>query len=604
MHKLNVLLILSLVGSIQMNLTKLSLPKTDIVHTASGLILHYLSEYVPANNIVSFTVSIPMVTDMCYLIPIAAKKKIPQCSPQADNRDTSKKLNGAQIYNRYLQNTATLFRRRRFITDIISIGIGSAALSLSAVNTVQISNLRTEVQNMASALNSFSQTADTHSSQIRHLSEGQLKIANELNYTQAALNRTIDLVNEHADVIKTHANAMKALTLTAIFFNNRLSSFIHAVETHFIHTSIENILSNKLNLQFIHHKDMPQVIELIIQATNVSLDEAALSLSPIELITNLLVRQTIDFIPKNNSQSTNEGEAIGYLVFSSFFAAPSPSQRPFTLYELIPMPFNHQQQRVQLAQMPSVIGIEPNTLQFIRWSKTEAETCHFNAMSSCRETPAIRKDLTDDCLYQILMDAPLEACRVEPNAEQVFVHRVGKHWAISTNKSTRCHPVEISNTETQKMTKNEEIILPPVALITTVDTTSLACDHFFLPALPLQIGSSISIIENMTMDPIAANLIDLHSRISNNSHWAKLPYIPSNMQAIIDFISLTSTERNNHLNWHAQSNHPATWISIFVLVMITMILIHYLYRKKNPKQSNMNVSLPPLHELKEFVNSK
>ena len=184
MKKLSFLSILCLVGTIQINLAELALPKTDIVHTASGLILHYLSEYVPANNIVSFTVSIPMVTDMCYLIPIASKNKIPQCSPQPDERNTSKKLNGEQIYHRYLQNTAILYRRRRFITDIISIGIGSAALSLSAVNTVQISNLRTEVQNMASALNSFSQTADTHSSQIHQLSEGQLKIAHELNYTQ------------------------------------------------------------------------------------------------------------------------------------------------------------------------------------------------------------------------------------------------------------------------------------------------------------------------------------------------------------------------------------------------------------------------------------
>lgn len=53
----------------------IKLPKTNIVHTTSGLVLQYLSEYKPANRIVTFTVAIPMVSDTCYLIPISSMKK-------------------------------------------------------------------------------------------------------------------------------------------------------------------------------------------------------------------------------------------------------------------------------------------------------------------------------------------------------------------------------------------------------------------------------------------------------------------------------------------------------------------------------------------------
>jgi hypothetical protein len=62
---------------------------------------------------------------------------------------------------------------------------------------------------------------------------------------------------------------------------------------------------------------------------------------------------------------------------------------------------------------------------------------------------------------------------------------------------------------------------------------------FFLPGLPTKVGRKISLIQNETINPIEEELIDLHSIINNNTHWAKLPYIPSNMQARIDFINNT-----------------------------------------------------------------
>ena len=100
-------------------------------------------------------------------------------------------------------------------------------------------------------------------------------------------------------------------------------------------------------------------------------------------------------------------------------------------------------------------------------------------MSSCRETPPIRKDWMDNCIYQILTDSNLTSCRTELYSDPVFVHRVGQHWVVTTKNSTKCHLNTISDSEQHKIIDNDEITLRPVALITTMSTNSLTCDQFY-----------------------------------------------------------------------------------------------------------------------------
>ena len=174
-------------------------------------------------------------------------------------------------------------------------------------------------------------------------------------------------------------------------------------------------------------------------------------------------------------------DIIEKLIFTSFCAAIDQNQPSFSIYELVPIPFKHGPNRVRLAQMPAYVGIDSKTSQFLRWSKEEAKFCNFELMSSCRETPAIRKDLEDNCLYQILTDSPLTSCRIEGFTDSIFIHRIGQHCAISTNTTTKCHSVKIFDMEQHMITNNEEITLPPVALITTMNSETLACDKFSLP---------------------------------------------------------------------------------------------------------------------------
>ena len=465
---------------------------------------------------------------------------------------------------------------------------------------IRLSNLKNEVKASTNSLRNMDQSLETHRAQILHLTEGQLKLAQELNNTQLALNRTMELVNEYSTILRNHETALKTITSMTIFLSNRLTAFVHSVETHFIHKSIEDILSNKLNLRFIHHKDLPKIIELVTQATNISFDKSNNSIPMVELITRLLVQQRIDFIPTKTLEPMPNGLLIGKLMFTSFFATPSKDQDPFSIYELVPIPFNRGKNRVRLAQMPAYLGLEPKSRQFIRSSKEEAASCNFILMSSCRETPPIRKDWEDQCLYQILTNSKLIACRTELYPGPVFVHRIGRYWAVSTNVSTKYHSVTISDSDQHQIIDNDVINLPPVVLITTMDTNSLTCDRFFLPGLPVKIGPTVNVIQNVTTNPVSQDLIDLQSMLSNDTHWAKLPYIPSNIQAIIDFISSTPNPipMENTKQWTENSVSIITIVIATAVVALLVVLIYYIHAKKS-KSTNVTITIPSMKSLQD-----
>ena len=164
------------------------------------------------------------------------------------------------------------------------------------------------------------------------------------------------------------------------------------------------------------------------------------------------------------------------------------------------------------------------------------------------------KNLEDTCIYQVLSDIPLKACRIEPYPDLVFVRKIGHYWAISTNSSTKCHSADIPDSGQYKVMNNHAIILPPTALITTKDSTALSCDLFYLPGLPIQSNQKMFLYQNATVNLINEELIDIHSFIDNNTNWDKLPYIPSHIQTIIDFITNT-TQPPEILFWGQFKTH-------------------------------------------------
>lgn len=498
-------------------------------------------------------------------------------------------------------NVTSKTRVKRALPVIIAIGAGIAAGFLAVVNLIQAANLRSEVKTMENTLKNLNQATLSNQAQILHLSKGELKLGAELNNTQNALNRTIDVVNQHAGILRQHEDALRIVVSQTAFLSTRLAAVVLAVETYFIHTSIEKILSNELNLLFVHQHDISKVVDSVLQAMNITGDELGTSLPTIDIITRLLVRQQIDFLQSTTAESANDTSIIGKLMFTSFFAAPNKKQTPFAVYELIPIPFNQDGKRLRLAQMPAYLGINSESRQFIRWSKEEAAACDFVQMTTCRESPVKRKETEDDCIYQLLTDAKLEDCRVERFADKLFVRRVGQYWAVSTINATKCHTVTTPEIEQHVLHENEEIIIPAMALITTMNKKALSCDRFTLPGVPVTSGEPIQLIYNESVNPLKKDLLDLQAALANESHWEKLPYFSSELQAVIDYIKNTPKTpiRDDFLNWREHTSFYGTLIMIGLITAVGIVLLYYIRTKKSVG-TNINITMPSMKTLQNL----
>lgn len=677
----HILIIINMVSITHiLGLVKFTIPKTDVVHPKSGLVLHYLSEYHPANKIITFTVILPMYLDMCYLIPYEAMGKIAVCNAQEavireireirkkiqDKRSLQTRLDEMKRNNTILikqqeaeRNKTELFvkmsrritptiqsrvtfslktkptttfkttrtstvtkttprrnytnlskyslshisypRKKRTVPAILAIGAGIASTAISAVNLIQMGNMKAQMREVKESLQALHlATVDNHA-QLFHLHEGQFKLAQQLGNTQNALNKTIDLVNRHSDILRVHAEALRVAVTQTKLLRDKLATAEQAMESHFIHESIEHILSNKLNLFFVHHQDMPRVIREISRAMNLSVNEFRTVIPMVEIITRLFVRQQIDFAPMPKIAQLEKGVIVGKMIFTSYFAAPARDQDPFSIYESVAIPSNKGKRRVQLAKMPAYLGMEHKSQQFIRGSKEEAATCDFEVMPSCRESPVRRKDYEDDCIHQILTDSILKDCRIESFPDKVFIRQVGQHWAISTYNQSKCHAVPSNDLDEHLLVDNEEVTLPETALITVKNEKALVCDRFIIPKTPTKVGTPINLIYNESISPSYKVLINLQEALENETNWLKLPYITSDMQEVMDFISNTpkSVATNNFKIW---GDHPLSLTMITIigtLILVIIVLVFFIYRRKKMGgiTNRITIAMPTMKEL-------
>ena len=165
---------------------------------------------------------------------------------------------------------------------------------------------------------------------------------------------------------------------------------------------------------------------------------------------------------------------------------------------------------------------------------------------------------------------------------------------MSTQHKSKCHSITQLDTDQQRIHNNKEIEIPPVALITVINTTSLSCDRFYLPGLPVEKGTPISLIQNLTMELLDQELVDIHSIIGNNTHWAKLPYIPPDLQTVLDFILKDPKPPSTitHTQW---LQHPFSFITILLGAAIALFTVNIYYvRSKKNKTPNITIALPTL----------
>ena len=124
------------------------------------------------------------------------------------------------------------------------------------------------------------------------------------------------------------------------------------------------------------------------------------------------------------------------------------------------------------------------------------------------------------------------------------------------------------------VTPNREIDLPPIALIPADNETAWSCDHFFLPATKITGNKSLSIMTNAQMNTVESEIINLHETITNDTHWEKIPYIPTNMRNILDFITRTQSMPISNSKTRGNQDWTTSFLIVLTVATSTLILMY------------------------------
>ncbi|CAF1381703.1 unnamed protein product [Rotaria magnacalcarata] len=341
-----------------------------------------------------------MTTEVCHLLPLSHAANIPSCN-------------------------VTTQRHKRSRFRLISLGVGVISMGLSIANSIQMLNLQEQVEMVENTLSELSQTMQIHEAKLAKIQQNQIKIAEQLQVTQHAINDIIPVLDSHSQALNTLKTDIERLHI-----NFQRSSICLA---------ITQIFRNQLTLNFLSPDDLQKVVYHVIEQGNLTFNAHHGSIPIVEFITKLLVRQQIDFIPSSQYENQNPQE-IGRIVITSFFAVPQQEQTSFHVYKLLTMPYLYKNQTIQLSHIPRCWAINPTDNTTMEWHDPEESECNLQLMTSCRDTPPLRTISKDSCLGQIIGSLPLSSCHAKYVSHSgVFVRQLTDNiWVTSSSESLHC----------------------------------------------------------------------------------------------------------------------------------------------------------------------
>jgi hypothetical protein len=458
---------------------------TTIAHPETGLFLDYVGLYTPSETIIHNSAIFPMTTATCHFLPLSAAESIPSCN-------------------------ITTRRHKRLITDVISLGMGAINLAVSAANSMQIANLQQQVAVVEKALTEYSQNMQIHGAQLARLHSNQIELTEELQLTQHAFNAMIPIINSHSEAINTLKTGIEQLHI----------QFQHS----FLYLAITQIFRNELTLDFFSPGDLQSVVYRVIEQGNLTFNSHHGSIPIVEIITKLLVRQQIDFVPRVQYTTGNPQE-IGRLVITNFFAVPQNERSSFLTYKLLAIPFFHKNQTIQLAQIPRYWAINPVDNTTMEWHDPQESGCDLQLMTSCRDTPPIQTMSQETCFGQIIGNLPLSSCQTTPVSRLPFFLKQLRDnlWITSSPEPLHCLRIpktEYSIIRQQVWNMNDRIVLPPVALVNVTPGHTIACPGFTLVGRPkISSAPSLVILYNNSILTSNISVVDVYRHLKENTSW-------------------------------------------------------------------------------------
>jgi hypothetical protein len=208
------------------------------------------------------------------------------------------------------------------------------------------------------------------------------------------------------------------------------------------------------------------------------------------------------------------------------------------------------------------------------------------------------------CLEQILSGSKLLNCRTEqvkinlPHIQQLESGR----WLISTN-NTSLHCIQAATqskltTRTAIWSENSAVILPPVAIISVKNGSTIHCPGFNLPGpiIP-DTKSIINIIQNLSTIEVTNEIIDMHKELISNETWEKLPHVDGEMDALMqEMLSQTTQPTRNQarIPWHIQHSGKLLSIIFIIIVILGIIIAILIWNMKRSTNGGITINLPKI----------
>jgi len=534
------------------------LKNSTIIHPETGLFLDYVGLYIPSETIIHTSAIFPMTAATCHFLPLSAAQNIPSCN--------------------ITKNNITKKKRAKRLVDVISLGVGSVALGMSISNSIQIENLQQQVAIVENSLSKLSESLEITGAHLAKVSSRQIELTEQLQVTQKALNDMIPILDSHAEAINTIKTSVETLNIR----------YQHS----FLYLAITQIYRNELTLSFLSPADVHKLVYTIIKEGNLTLDSYPGSLPIVQIITRLLVRQQIDFVPRteymiNNLDDYDDPNEIGRLVITSYFAVPTQKQSIFYTYKLMTIPFYHENETIELNNIPRYWAINPTDKTTMEWYNPEESGCDFRFMVSCRDTPPIFDLSIHSCLDQIMQMGTLTKCKISSvPAAKFFIRQLKNNfWITSAAESIQC--MKIPRTQYHKDINhvwniNEKTIIPPLSVVNVTEGYVIACPGFTLIGNPVPTpNASLVILNGGGLLTKNISIVNVHQYITKNITLYKNNLVEQDRKLLLEFLSnrpkAISTNHNPLLSYLRSFGISFSTMMVFMLVFV---LLYYVPRCK------------------------
>jgi len=147
----------------------------------------------------------------------------------------------------------------------------------------------------------------------------------------------------------------------------------------------------------------------------------------------------------------------------------------------------------------------------------------------------------------------------------------------------------------QTSDRNEQLVLPLVALVNVTPGSTIACPGFSLTGRPIEkVVPSVVILYNNNLTLNNISVLDVHRHIKGNSSWSKRKFIGQELKDILRLIEQPPVTPNVPLSHTIYVSSFTIILLGCILIGATIITIWYI-RHRHPQHflNNFRLILPP-----------